>query len=232
MPKPKIAILSGAGISVESGLSTFRGAGGLWEGYKIDEVATPEGWIRNPGQVLDFYNKRRKQAQEAQPNAGHKILARMEDNFDVVVITQNVDDLHERGGSTRVLHLHGQLNFARSTKNADLIVKLDSWQLNLGDLAADGSQLRPHIVWFDEEVPMMEKAIDEMLSAEALVVVGTSLQVYPAASLVHYVPTHAPIFVVDPDQSAMSLPPRVIQLMEPASIALEKVYADLLKRFN
>lgn len=196
--KRKLVVLSGAGMSAESGLKTFRDMGGLWETYRIEDVATPEAWAANPGIVLDFYNQRRKQAFEASPNAGHVALAALEDYFDVRIITQNVDGLHEKAGSTRVLHLHGELSKVRSVKNSDLIYDIGAAPITLGDLADDGSQLRPHIVWFGEMVPMIDPAADLCLNADIFVVVGTSLQVYPAAGLVGYVGVDVPKFVIDP----------------------------------
>lgn len=228
MKKPKLVVLSGAGISAESGLKTFRGADGLWEGFRVEDVATPEAWRRNPALVLEFYNQRRKQAKEAQPNAAHLRLVEWEKHFDVHIITQNVDNLHERAGSSQILHLHGQLFQMRSTKNPDYVFDMEGWELNLGYLAPDGSQLRPHIVWFGEEVPMMEPAIDIASDADFLVVVGTSLQVYPAASLVQFVPPSSKIFVVDPDAAAFpgSLKARFIS--EPATTGLATLETLLL----
>uniref|UniRef100_UPI00321709CA SIR2 family NAD-dependent protein deacylase n=1 Tax=uncultured Draconibacterium sp. TaxID=1573823 RepID=UPI00321709CA len=194
----KLVVLSGAGISQESGLKTFRDMGGLWENYDVTEVATPEAWEKNPELVLRFYNQRRKQLFEAEPNAGHLGIAELEKWFDVEVVTQNVDNLHERAGSTKVLHLHGELMKARSTANPFLIYELDNWALDLGDVCEMGSQLRPHIVWFGESVPEIPKAIKTVGKADILVVVGTSLAVYPAASLVNYTQPGTPIFVVDP----------------------------------
>lgn len=196
--KPKLVVLSGAGMSAESGIATFRGADGLWEGHRVEEVASPEGFEANPELVLEFYNQRRRQIVEAQPNEGHLALARMESLFDMHVITQNVDDLHERAGSSRVMHLHGEIRKARSTQRAELVLDLPGTELNLGDVGPDGAQLRPHIVWFGEAVPLMDAAMDVVAAADVVIVVGTSLQVYPAAGLVGYVPPHAPIHVVDP----------------------------------
>jgi NAD-dependent deacetylase len=195
----KLVVLSGSGISAESGLKTFRDSGGLWEGYDVMEVATPQGWSRNPDMVMEFYNQRRKQALEAQPNNAHKIIADLEDYFDVTVITQNVDNLHEKAGSSKVLHLHGELFKSRSTRYPDLVYDIEGWELKMGDCCEKGAQLRPHIVWFGEPVPMMEIAAEVSMSADIFIVVGTSLQVYPAAGLVDFVPDHTPIFVVDPN---------------------------------
>lgn len=194
----KIIALTGAGISAPSGVRTFRDAGGLWENHRVEDVATPEGWRRDPALVLRFYNERRAQLATVQPNAAHLALAEWERKHEVVVITQNVDDLHERAGSTRVLHLHGRLTQARSARDPELVVGIGYRPIALGDRAPDGAQLRPHIVWFGEAVPMMEAAEAEMSDADAVVVVGTSLQVYPAAGLAELAPPHAKRFLVDP----------------------------------
>jgi len=195
----RIVILSGAGISAESGLKTFRDSDGLWENHHIHDVATPEAWQRNPSLVLDFYNQRRKTAAEAEPNQGHISCAELENDFHVQIITQNVDNLHERSGSTNIIHLHGELNKVRSVENPDLIVEVEGTAaINLGDTGSDGHQLRPHIVWFGEMVPLLPTAAEIVAEADALVVVGTSLQVYPAASLVDFLPDEAPLLVIDP----------------------------------
>jgi len=187
-----IVVLSGAGISAESGISTFRDAGGLWEGYDIRDVATPEAWNKNKALVLDFYNMRRKAALDAKPNAGHLALAELEKHFKVTVITQNVDNLHEKAGSTKVIHLHGELFKSRSTGDEKLIYDIEGWELKLGDKCEKGFQLRPHIVWFGEMVPMMDIAVEEAATADVFIVVGTSLQVYPAAGLMDYVAAESP----------------------------------------
>ena len=192
-------VLSGAGMSAESGISTFRGRDGLWEGHRVEEVASPEGFQANPELVLEFYNQRRRQIVAARPNEGHCALARLESRFEVHIVTQNVDDLHERAGSTNVLHLHGEIRKARSTQDLKLVVDIEGTELNWGDLGSDGAQLRPHIVWFGESVPLIDKAMEIVESADVLVVVGTSLQVYPAAGLVGYAPQSSPIHVVDPN---------------------------------
>ncbi len=196
----KIVVLTGAGISAESGINTFRDADGLWEGHDVMEVASPDGFEKNPSLVLDFYNQRRKQLFDVQPNKAHFNLAKLEEKFDVEIITQNVDDLHERAGSTKVTHLHGELLKARSSENPNDIFecKID---INLGDLAKDGSQIRPHIVWFGEEVPMIEKACEIVEQADILVIIGTSMQVYPAAGLVNYADYSVPKFFIDPNPS-------------------------------
>ncbi|MBI2730186.1 MAG: NAD-dependent deacylase [Sphingobacteriales bacterium] len=192
----KLVILTGAGISAESGLKTFRDSDGLWEGYDIEDVATPMAWKRNPQLVLEFYNYRRKNVLDAKPNAAHYGLAKLEKDFDVTIITQNIDDLHERAGSTKVLHLHGEIFKMRSEANEGLIYEING-DIKLGDKAADEAQLRPHIVWFHEAVPMIEVAVPIVISADIFVVVGTSLVVYPAAGLVNYAPHEIPKFIVD-----------------------------------
>jgi NAD-dependent deacetylase len=193
-----IVILTGAGISAESGISTFRDAGGLWEGHNIEDVASPKGWYKNQELVLDFYNKRRAQLKEVLPNAGHKALVDLEDHFRVFIVTQNVDDLHERAGSSEVLHLHGELNKVRSTGNESLVY---TWEKDLvtGDLCEEGHQLRPHIVWFGEDVPELPKAAHLASQADIFIIVGTSLQVYPAAGLMQYTPLHCLMYYVDPN---------------------------------
>ena len=195
--KKKLVVLTGAGISAESGVKTFRDSGGLWEGHNVMDVATPEGWNRNPALVLDFYNQRRKQLKEVEPNLGHLILAELEKDFDVYIITQNVVDLHERAGSTNVLHLHGELLKVRSIKNPNYILE---WKedLNFGDFDEDKNQLRPHIVWFGEEVPALEEAITITETADFLAVIGTSLQVYPAAGIIDYAARKTQLFYIDP----------------------------------
>eukprot|EP01035_Chromulina_nebulosa_P039476 gene39476-53374_t len=185
-------------MSAESGIKTFRDSDGLWENHDVMEVASIDGWRKNPQLVMEFYNQRRKQLFEVEPNAGHIGLAELEKDFDVHIITQNVDDLHERAGSINIIHLHGELKKVRSIKNEGLVYTLDGWELKMGDTAEDGAQLRPHIVWFGEEVPMMENAAVITYDAEILVVIGTSLQVYPAAGLLHYAPAHIPKFLIDP----------------------------------
>lgn len=202
--KRKLVVLTGAGMSAESGIKTFRDSNGLWENHDVMEVASIDGWNKNPQLVMEFYNQRRKQLFEVIPNAGHSGLAELEQNFEVHIITQNVDDLHERAGSTKIIHLHGELKKVRSTMSRDLVYTLDGWELKMGDTAEDGAQLRPHIVWFGEEVPMMEDAAIITYSADILVVIGTSLQVYPAAGLLHYAPAHIPKFLIDPNGEQVS----------------------------
>ncbi len=195
--KKKLVVLTGAGISAESGIETFRDSDGLWEGHDVNQVATPEGFAKNPALVLDFYNKRRKQLQTVLPNNAHLILAELENDFEVHIITQNVDDLHERAGSTNILHLHGELNKVCSVVNKN---SPRAWQgdLNIGDVDAHNNQLRPFIVWFGEEVPAIEKAVPIVASADVLLIIGTSLQVYPAASLMNYANENIPIYYIDP----------------------------------
>jgi NAD-dependent deacetylase len=196
MSKKKIVVLTGAGISAESGLKTFRDSDGLWDGYDVTEVATPGGWRKNPQLVLDFYNERRKNVADAKPNAAHYGLAELEKDFDVTIITQNIDDLHERAGSTNILHLHGEIFKMRSERDETLITEIRG-DIKLGDRAEDGAQFRPYIVWFEEPVPKMEEAVPVVYSADIFVVVGTSLVVYPAASLINYVELDTPKFIVD-----------------------------------
>lgn len=193
----KIVVLSGAGISAESGIKTFRDAGGLWEGHDVMEVASPEGWNKNPKLVLAFYNQRRQQLKNVSPNKAHLDLQKLETLMHTVIVTQNVDDLHERAGSSNIIHLHGELKKARSVFDETLITTIEH-DINLGDKAADGAQLRPHIVWFGEAVPMIDRAIEEVSNTDFLLIIGTSMQVYPAAGLIHYIPEHCKIFVVDP----------------------------------
>lgn len=194
----KIVVLTGAGVSAESGIRTFRDGNGLWEDHDVMDVATPEGWARNPKLVLDFYNARRRQLKDARPNAAHQAIVKLESKFDVHVITQNVDDLHERAGSSQVLHLHGSLTEARSSCDP---FEVCAWEgdINLGDLADDGHQLRPNVVWFGEEVQAIPKAIRLTSAADIVLIVGTSLQVYPAASLFAFAPDHADIYYIDPN---------------------------------
>lgn len=196
MQKKKLVVLTGAGISAESGLKTFRDSDGLWEGYHVEEVATPRAWKKDPERVLQFYNLRRKNILDARPNAAHTGLAALEKDFDVHIITQNIDDLHERAGSSNVLHLHGQILKMRSEKDERLVYDI-SGDINMGDLAEDGAQLRPHIVWFEEQVPMIENAIAVTQTAAYFVIVGTSLVVYPAAGLLNYAPSGIPKFIID-----------------------------------
>ncbi|HVW12689.1 MAG TPA: NAD-dependent deacylase [Mucilaginibacter sp.] len=194
----KIVVLTGAGISAESGLKTFRDSDGLWEGYNIEEVATPEAWRRNPALVQEFYNMRRKSVLEASPNAAHYALSELEKKYDVTIITQNIDDLHERGGSTNVIHLHGIITRSQSSKNPNLTYPMEGWELKMGEMCELGSQLRAHVVWFGEPVPMIEEAARVCRKADIFILVGSSLAVYPAAGLVHYVPYDVPKYIIDP----------------------------------
>lgn len=200
----KVVVLTGAGMSADSGLSTFRGSDGLWEGYDVTEVASVRGWQKDPEKVLEFYNKRRKQLDDVEPNEGHKALARLEDDFDVTVITQNVDNLHERGGSSDVLHLHGELSKVCSVKDKSNVIDIGTDSIEMGDTADDGEQLRPYVVWFGEAVPMMEKAAEVAAQADIFIVIGTSLVVYPAAGLTQAAPIGNPKYIIDPSRPEVS----------------------------
>lgn len=228
----KLVILSGAGISAESGIKTFRDSGGLWEGYDVNEVATPQGWAKNPALVLEFYNERRRNALFAIPNEGHLIIAELENHYKVTVITQNVDNLHEKAGSTNVIHLHGELFKSRSTANDDLIYDIEGWELKLGDKCEVGSQLRPHIVWFGEMVPLMEMAVEETMSADIFLVIGTSLQVYPAAGLLEYVRPVMPKFIIDPNLPHVAHRPNLFFYEEIGSTGMRKVKERLLADYH
>jgi NAD-dependent deacetylase len=228
MSRKKIVVLSGAGVSAESGLKTFRDSDGLWEGYDVMEVATPRGWKKDPALVLEFYNQRRKNVLDAAPNAAHIGLAQLQDDFDVTIITQNIDDLHERAGSKKVLHLHGEIFKMRSEFDESLVYEIRG-DINLGDKAADGAQLRPNIVWFEEEVPMIQRAIPVVLSADIFVVVGTSLVVYPAAGLVNYAPMEIPKYVIDKVIPNTSSVMNVINIEKPATQGIQELM-NLLKR--
>ena len=221
----KLVILSGSGISAESGIQTFRGMGGLWEKYDVTELASPQAWAKNPELVLRFYNERRKKVIEANPNTGHTGLAKLENHFNVQVITQNVDDLHERAGNKNILHLHGEIRKSRSTKDPSKIFDIEGWELKLGDKCPLGSQLRPHIIWFGEPVSKIEIATNLAAQADIFVVVGTSLQVYPAAGLVQYAPQNIPKYLIDPDE--MSVPYGFKHIKENATTGVEKLL-DLL----
>jgi len=199
----KLVVLTGAGISAESGISAFGDSGGLWEGHDVNQVATPEGFAADPALVLDFYNQRRRQLSQVEPNEAHRLLAHLEKRYEVVIITQNVDDLHERAGSHNIIHLHGELLKSRGVDNPNVTYPCTG-DIHVGDKSPTGAQLRPHIVWFGEEVPMLEKAIAQVYSADILMIIGTSLQVYPAASLIDYVKEGTPIFYIDPNPSLHS----------------------------
>ena len=229
----RIVILSGAGMSVESGLGTFRGGGGLWDNYPVEQVATPEGYAANPALVLEFYNKRRSELLTVQPNEGHRLVASLEEYFDVTVVTQNVDDLHERAGSTNVIHLHGELMKAcssREPQNLDYVCTLPSpdADIKLGDLAADGSQLRPFIVWFGEAVPRMDDAIEALSGVDAFVIIGTSLNVYPAASLLSFVPDAVPVYLIDPNEVTVNSHRRVTAIRKGASEGMRYLIDEYL----
>jgi NAD-dependent deacetylase len=224
----KLIVLTGAGISAESGIATFRDSGGLWEGHKVEDVATPEGWRRNPKLVLDFYNERRKNALEVKPNRGHEILAELEKDFEVTIITQNVDELHERAGSTHVIHLHGKLSESRSTLDPSLIYPVKGWELKLGDKCERGSQLRPNIVWFGEAVPMIEKASVIVSTADIFLVVGTSMVVYPAAGLIDYVPDRVKKYVIDPNKPDILHVTNLEFITEKGSVGLARLKKQLL----
>jgi NAD-dependent deacetylase len=230
----KIVILTGAGMSVESGLGTFRGGGGLWDEYPVELVATPEGYAANPGLVLEFYNKRRRELLTVTPNEGHRLVAALEERFDVTVVTQNVDDLHERAGSTNVIHLHGELMKACSSQapqNLNYVINLPSPEsdLHLGDRAADGSQLRPFIVWFGEAVPRMSDAIETLRGVDAFVIIGTSLNVYPAAGLLNYVPVGVPVYLIDPNDVHVSRRD-VTVIKQGASQGMRTLYDNYLSK--
>ena len=227
--KKKLVVLTGAGISAESGIKTFRDADGLWEGHNVMDVATPEGWNRNPELVLDFYNQRRRQLHEVEPNLGHQILAELETDFEVAIVTQNVDNLHEKAGSTSVLHLHGELLKVRSTKNHNYIL---DWQtdLNSNDVDDNGHQLRPHIVWFGEEVPALEEAVTLVEKADILVIIGTSLQVYPAAGLMNFAKPSIPVYYIDPKPAQIYDLPNAIKIIAATgSEGMKIVQKDLEK---
>ena len=225
----KLVVLSGAGISAESGVKTFRDSNGLWENHRIEDVASPEGFQRNPQMVLDFYNARRKQLQEVEPNEAHLLLAKLEEYFEVHIITQNVDDLHERGGSSRIIHLHGELKKARPIDSESETIVWEK-DLNLGDLNSKGVQLRPHIVWFGEAVPEIDNAIHITGQADVFVVIGTSLNVYPAAGLLHYVPRTAPVFLIDPNE-VIAPQPHITVIKKGAGEGMKEL-TELLKAYR
>lgn len=227
--KPKLVVFTGAGISAESGIKTFRDSGGLWEEFDINEVATPQAWEKNQRLVLDFYNKRRKQVLEAKPNKAHFALVELEQKYDVQIITQNIDDLHERAGSKKVLHLHGEITKSRSSIDHSLVYKITGEEIKLGDKCEKGSQLRPHIVWFGEMVPMMETAYMIAEKADIFVVVGTSMAVYPAAGIIDYSPQDIPKFLIDPSDIKVTGIANLNIIKEKASIGLPKLASDLLK---
>lgn len=223
----KVVILTGAGISAESGIKTFRDSDGLWEEYRVEDVATYDAYLRNPKLVLDFYNARRREVFKAKPNEGHRQLVRLEEKYDVQIITQNIDNLHEQAGSSHVLHLHGELTKARSDRDDNLIVEIGDREIHLGDKAPDGAQLRPHIVWFGEAVPNIEPAAKMCEDADYFVVIGTSMNVYPAAGLIHYVPRTSPCWLVDPKAVPISRAINIVQ--EKAGTGVKKVVDELLQ---
>jgi len=225
----KIVVLTGAGISAESGLKTFRDSGGLWEENRIEDVATFEGWQRNPLLVLNFYNERRKQLQGAEPNAAHKALVKLEQKYEVQIITQNVDDLHERAGSSNVIHLHGELKKSRSTIDENLVYDIEGWELKLGDKCEKGSQLRPHIVWFGEAVPMIQLATELTEEADIFIVIGTSLNVYPAAGLIEFVSDNAMKYLIDPNTLHLPYVKRLEIINENAGIGTPTLVNRLLQ---
>lgn len=234
MKKKSIAVLTGAGVSAESGISTFRDSNGLWENYRVEDVASIEGWYRNPELVLDFYNTRRKELGQARPNAAHIAIAELEKDWNVTVVTQNVDNLHERAGSTRIIHLHGELTKVRPEDKCndrdnfseESVFDIGYGEIHLGDLAPDGAQLRPHIVWFGEAVPKIEQAIDAVEKADILLIVGTSLQVYPAAGLYRYAGYDTPIYIIDPKDVPVS-DSRITHIREVATKGME-IFKNIL----
>ncbi len=228
MQQKKLVILTGAGISAESGLKTFRDSDGLWEGYNVYEVATPRGFAANPQLVLDFYNMRRRDVANAAPNAAHIALAELENYFDVTIITQNIDDLHERAGSSHVVHLHGEIFKMRSVGNPNKLYEIHG-DIHLGQIDEDGFQLRPHIVWFEEPVPMMETAAQIAAMADIFVIIGTSLQVYPAAGLIHYVPKHVPAFIIDKHIPQYNSSANLTTIEAPATKGVEELKKMLLQ---
>lgn len=227
--RQKIIVFTGAGVSAESGLKTFRDSGGLWEEYNVMDVATPEAWEKDPALVLEFYNRRRKQVLESKPNKAHLAIARLQEKYDVHVITQNIDNLHERAGSRKVLHLHGEIIKSRSTIDPNLIYYIKGWELKMGHKCEKGTQLRPHIVWFGESVPNIEEAQALTATADIFIIVGTSLNVYPAAGLVDYAPFDSIKYVVDPNHTRAELIPNLEVIREKASDGMEKIIQTLLK---
>lgn len=227
--KKKLVVFTGAGISAESGLKTFRGDDGLWEGYRVQDVATPEAWKKDPALVLDFYNIRRKQCLAAQPNAAHLALVELEKYYDVQIITQNVDNLHERAGSSEVLHLHGEIMKVQSSLSPRFVYELDHAEINIGDVCELGTQLRPHIVWFGESVPNLERAEAITQTADIFLVVGTSLQVYPAANLLQFTKADCSIYLVDPNASAIKVSDKVHKIAKSATDGMLELVQTLTK---
>lgn len=224
--RKKVVVLTGAGISAESGLKTFRDAGGLWEGHNVYDVATPGAWERDPELVQQFYNERRKSVLAALPNEGHRALVKLEEKYKVTIITQNIDDLHERAGSSDIIHLHGIITRSQSSRRPDLTYEIDGWELRMGEKCEFGTQLRPHVVWFGEAVPMIEKAAQICQKADVFIVIGTSLQVYPAAGLIDLVPEYALKFIVDLNETSVSRD--VERIKEPASVGVPNLVHELL----
>lgn len=227
----KLVVLTGAGISAESGISTFRDSGGLWEGHDVMEVASPEGWNKNKELVLDFYNQRRKQALTVMPNNGHKELVRLEKYFDVTIITQNVDNLHERAGSSKVIHLHGELFKSQSTVDPNLVYDIEGWEIKLGDKCEKGSQLRPFIVWFGELVPMIGTAMDVSADADIFAVIGTSLLVYPAAGLIRYAPEDSLKYIIDVNIPDTGFIHNLHKIQAPASTGTKQMADELIEKY-
>jgi len=225
----RIVVLSGAGVSAESGIPTFRDSGGLWEGHNVEDVATPDGWHRNPKMVLDFYNERRKAAKNASPNPAHLLIADLQNYFDVVVVTQNIDNLHENAGSTNVIHLHGSIFEARSSLDHNLIYPIDG-DIKIGDKCEKGSQLRPNVVWFGEMVPAMDLAMIEVSKANIMIVIGTSLQVYPAAGLLQYASRNIPKYIIDPNMPAILKSDNTFLIEEVGSVGMKKVHEILVNQ--
>jgi len=230
MQNKKVVVLTGSGISAESGLSTFRDSGGLWEGYNVNEVASIDGWKVNPKKVLDFYNLRREQAALSSPNDAHLALKLLEVKYDVIIITQNIDALHEKAGSSKVIHLHGELTKARSENNPKEVIEIGNRQIHLNDLSKDGSQLRPNIVWFGEMVPMIEIAIEELATADYFIVIGTSLSVYPAANLIHYVNSEISKVIIDPAKPDVLLSSDWKHIKKKAVLGVPELVKDLLNK--
>lgn len=227
----KIVILTGAGISAESGIETFRDANGLWNNHKVEDVASPEGWKKNKELVLDFYNQRRRKLKEVKPNRAHEIVKELEEHFEVQIITQNIDDLHERAGSTKVLHIHGQLNKMCSSQNRKLVYDCDG-DIKIGDKASDGAQLRPDIVWFGEDVPLFPEAVAYTRDADLLLVIGTSLQVYPAANLLSYIKNSAQLIIINPEKEGGNYNGRALYIQEKATSGMQKVFDVLVNQFK
>lgn len=230
--KKKLVIFSGAGVSAESGLKTFRDAGGLWEEFRIEDVATPEAWAANPTLVTEFYNIRRKQVMQAQPNEAHKLIAELESRYDISIITQNIDDLHERAGSKSVLHLHGEIMKVRSSLYPELVYPIDKWEIKIGEMCERGSQLRPHIVWFGEMVPEMDNAIGIASEADMLVVIGTSLNVYPAAGILNYVKPSAQKWLIDPGDFNLDYVINLKHIKKTATEGMKLLANELLKNLK